>query len=52
MVAYRKRMAKFPLKLPSGPQDKLSALFEGLRLDVVVPPNRAQPRNSWIFAPT
>ena len=52
MAAYRKRMAKFPLKLPSGPQDELCAMFEGLRLDVVAPPKRAQPRNSWISAPT
>jgi hypothetical protein len=52
MAAYRKRMAKFPLKLPSGPQDKLCAMFEGLRLDVVAPPKRAQPSNSWISAPT
>jgi hypothetical protein len=51
MAAYRKRMAKFPLKLSSGPQDKLCAMFEGLQLDVVVPPKRAQPRNSWISAP-
>ncbi len=52
MAAYWKRMAKFPLKLPSGPQDKLCAMFERLRLDVVAPPKRAQPRNSWISAPT
>ena len=52
MAAYRKRMAKFPLKLPSGPQDELCAMFEGLQLDVVAPPKRAQPRNSWISAPT
>jgi hypothetical protein len=52
MAAYRKRMAKFPLKLPSGPQDELCAMFERLRLDVVAPPKMAQPRNSWISAPT
>jgi hypothetical protein len=52
MAAYRKRLRKFPLKLPSGPQDKLCTLFEGLRLDVVAPPKRAQPRISWISAPT
>ena len=52
MAAYRKRIAKFPLKLPSGPQNELCALFEELRLDVVAPPKRAQPRNSWISAPT
>jgi hypothetical protein len=52
MAAYRKRMAKFPLKLPSGPHDELCTLYEGLRLDVVAPPKRSQPRNSWISAPT
>ena len=52
MAAYQKRIAKFPLKLPSGPQDKLCTLYEGLRLNVVAPPKRAQPRNSWISAPT
>jgi hypothetical protein len=52
MAAYQKRMAEFPLKLPSGPQDELCAMFEGLQLDVVAPPKRAQPRNSWISAPT
>jgi hypothetical protein len=52
MAAYRKRMAEFPLKLPSGPQDELCAMFKGLRLNVVALPKRAQPRNSWISAPT
>ncbi len=52
MMAYRKRMAKFPLKLPSGPQEELCALFEELRLDVEAPPKRAQPHNSWISTPT
>ncbi len=52
MAAYQKRMVKFPLKLPSGPQDELCTLSEGLHLDVVAPPKRAQPHNSWISAPT
>ncbi len=52
MGAYRKHMAKFPLKLPSGPQDELCAMFKGLQLNVVAPPKRAQPHNSWISAPT
>jgi hypothetical protein len=51
MAAYRKWMAKFPFKLPSGPQDELCTLYKGLRLDVVAPPKMAQPRNSWISAP-
>ena len=52
MATYRKRIAKFPLKLPHGPLDKLCTLYKELRLDVVAPPKRAQPRNSWISAPT
>ena len=52
MAAYRKRMAKFPLKLPRGPLDELCTLYEELCLDVVAPPKRAQPHNSWISAPT
>ena len=52
MAAYRKRIAKFPLKLSHGPLDELCTLYEELRLDVLAPPKRAQPRNSWISAPT
>ena len=52
MAAYQQRIAKFSLKLPRGPQDELCTLFKELRLDVVAPPKRAQPRNSWISAPT
>ncbi len=52
MAAYWKWMAEFPLKLLSGPQVELCAMFEGLQLNVVAPPKRAQPRNSWISAPT
>ncbi len=52
MTAYRKRLAKFPVRLPRGPQDKLTTLFEKLRLDVMAPPTRAQARNQWISAPT
>jgi hypothetical protein len=52
MTAYWKRLEKFPVKLPRGPQDELTTLFEELRLDVVAPPTRTQPRNQWISAPT
>jgi hypothetical protein len=45
-------MARFPVKLPLGPQRELCSKFEELRIDVVVPPPRTQPRNSWILAPT
>jgi hypothetical protein len=52
MTAYHKQMARFPIKLPWGPQEELRTLFEELRLDVEVLPLRTQPRNQWISAPT
>jgi hypothetical protein len=52
MAAYRQRMARFPVKLPLGPQTELCSMVEELRLDVKVPPPQTQPRNSWILAPT
>ena len=52
MAAYRKRRAKFPIKLPRGPLDELCSLYEKLQPNVMAPPKRAQPRNSWISAPT
>jgi hypothetical protein len=45
-------MAKFPIKLPRGPQDELCTLFKELQLDVMAPPKQAQPPTSWISAPT
>jgi hypothetical protein len=45
-------MAKFPIKVLLGPQTELFSLFEELPLNVVAPPKQAQPRNSWISAPT
>jgi hypothetical protein len=52
-AAYCKQMAEFPrIKLPPGPQDVLSAIFEELQLNVVAPPKQTQPHNSWISAPT
>ena len=52
MTAYRNRMAKFPIKLPRGPQEELCTLFEELRLDVQAPPKRDRPRNQWISTAT
>jgi hypothetical protein len=52
MTAYCKQMARFPITLPRGPQDKLTTLFGELRLDVEAPPLRAQSCNQWISAPT
>jgi hypothetical protein len=45
-------LAKLPVRLPRGPQDELTALFEELLLNVMALPTRAQPRNQWISAPT
>ena len=52
MAAYRKRIAKFSLKLPCGPLDTLCTLYKELRLNVMALPKRALPHNSWISAPT
>ncbi len=52
MTAYWKRLAKFPVRLPQGPQDELTTLFEELRLNVMAPPRWAQPHNQWISTPT
>jgi hypothetical protein len=41
MTAYWKQLAKFPIRLPRGPQDELTTLFEELCLDVMAPPLRA-----------
>ena len=45
-------MAQFPIKLPRGPQDKLTTLFEELCLDVEAPPLRDQQCIQWISTPT
>ena len=52
MMAYCKWLARFPIKFPWGPQDKLTTFFKEHRLDVEAPPLRAQPRNKLISAPT
>jgi hypothetical protein len=45
-------MAKFPMKLPRGPLDKLTTRFEELHLNLVTLLTRAQPCNQWISIPT
>jgi hypothetical protein len=52
IMAYWKRLAKFLVRLPWGPQDELTTLFEELHLDVVALPTRAQLCNQWIPTPT
>jgi hypothetical protein len=52
MTAYWKGLAKFPIRLPRGPQDELTTLFEELCLDVMALPTQAQSCNQWISAHT
>jgi hypothetical protein len=49
---YRRRMQRFPISLLRGPQKQLDAEFEELQRDVVSPPLRERPANSWITAET
>jgi hypothetical protein len=41
MTAYCRGMARFPIKLPRGPQDKLATLFKELHLNAEALPLRA-----------
>jgi hypothetical protein len=47
---YHQRMQRFPITLPRGPQKQLNAEYEELQRDVVRPPLRERPANSWITA--
>ena len=49
---YRQRMQQFPISLPRGPQKQLDAEYEELQRDVVRPPLREHPANSWITIKT
>ncbi len=49
---YRRQMQQFPISLPCGPQKQLNAEYEELQWDVVRPPLREHPANSWITAET
>jgi hypothetical protein len=45
-------MQRFPISLPRGPCTKLDAEYEKLQRDLVRPPLREHPANSWITATT
>ncbi len=49
---YQQRMQRFPISLPRGPCTQLDAEYEELQRDVVHPPLRERPANSWITATT
>jgi hypothetical protein len=49
---YRRRTQRFPISLPRGPCAQLDAEYEELQRDVVRPPLRERPANSWITATT
>jgi hypothetical protein len=49
---YRQQMQQFSISLPRGPQKQLDAEYEELQRDVVRPPLRERPANSWIIAET
>jgi hypothetical protein len=45
---YHRRTQRFPISLPRGPWKQLDAEYEELQQDVVRPPLRERPANSWI----
>jgi hypothetical protein len=45
---YQQRMQQFPISLPRGAWKQLDAEYEELQWDVVRPPLRERPANSWI----
>jgi hypothetical protein len=45
-------MQQFPISLPYSPQTQLDAEYKELQQDVVCPPLRERPANSWISAET
>ncbi len=47
---YQKQTQQFPLSLPRGPKAQLDAAYKELQQDVVHPPPRERPANSWITA--
>ena len=49
---YRQRTQRFPISLPRGPRKQLDAEYEELQRDVVRPPLRERPANSWITTKT
>jgi hypothetical protein len=49
---YHQRTQQFPISLPRGPRKQLDAEYEELQRDVVHPPLREHPANSWITTET
>jgi hypothetical protein len=49
---YRRWMQQFPISLPRSLQKQLNAEYEELKRDVVRPPLRERPANSWITIKT
>jgi hypothetical protein len=47
---YQQRIQQFPISLPRGPWKQLYVEYEELQRDVVRPPLRERPANSWITA--
>jgi hypothetical protein len=45
-------MQQFPISLPCGPWKQLDAEYEELQWDMIRPPLREHPANSWITAKT
>jgi hypothetical protein len=49
---YQRRTQQFPISLPRSPRTQLDAEYEELQRDIVRPPLREHPANSWITATT
>jgi hypothetical protein len=49
---YHQRTQRFPISLPRSPRKHLDAEYEELQQDVVCPPLRERPANSWITTKT
>jgi hypothetical protein len=49
---YQRRTQRFPIYLPHGPRTQLDAEYKELQRDVVHPPLRERPANSWITPET
>jgi hypothetical protein len=47
---YQQRAQRFPISLPHGPRMQLDAQYKELQRDMVHPPLRELPANSWITA--
>ena len=52
LLRYRRRVAKFPIRLPPGPKTEAEDLFEQLKDTLEKPSAREHNQNSWISAAT